>query len=65
MSQSKLEFSDRVRAHSKATGYGILEAKLAVEREDLLQSIDKCATFYELKQIVRTLAERTRLIHTG
>jgi hypothetical protein len=50
---------DKIKAYRDQHGCSIFEAKRVVEREYLLQSIDECGTFYELKQLVRVLAERT------
>jgi len=49
---------DKIKSYRTAHGCSMHEAKRAVEREYLLQGIEECRTFYELKQLVRVLAER-------
>lgn len=56
---SPIGLVDKIKAYRAAHGCGLFEAKRAVEREYLLASIDECRTFYELRQLVRVLAERT------
>jgi len=50
---------DEIKLYRNVTGCSLEEAKRAVEKIHLLQSIDECATFYELRQLVRAIAERT------
>jgi len=50
---------DEIKLYRNVTGCSLEEAKRVVEKIYLLQSIDECATFYELRQLVRAIAERT------
>lgn len=42
----------------RAQGMGLLEAKRQAERERILTAVDEARNFYELRALVRTIAER-------
>jgi len=50
---------EKIKRYRDLQQCSLNDARKAVEKEQLLQTIDGCLTFYELKQLLRVLAERT------
>ncbi|TIU11014.1 MAG: hypothetical protein E5W44_12145 [Mesorhizobium sp.] len=51
-------YPTRIKQLRDREGIGLNEAKRRVDREYLLNAIDNASSFYELRGVVRTIAER-------